>query len=291
MHATLKYLRDKTVDRLIKHTKGKRTCKSHENFKSHRLAVCSSFAISIHGPGIWIVSNNENEYIIKKTSLLMKCCNCICQFCDICIHQFSCTCPNYFINSIICKHIHFVVLQNPVNVNVNNSSQSHFYNSLMVEEPGVIENKVEEVSAVNECLSFFNATNSQNVSRCDHKDKILKELSNLQILVNSYDFTPVNDSVFQQVISNLHTAKNLLQLPSSSKQIKESFKDTKQLSACQNITPQKRFFSTQKKKKRTKEVIKNPNRDESKEILATLKGVNIPYISTTSTFDHNYYEA
>jgi hypothetical protein len=110
--------------------------------------------------------------------------------CDICVHQFSCTCPNYFINAVICTHIHLVVLQNSVNNNVNISSSLHYNNSL-AKDPVVI-NEVEEASAINECLSFFNATNSQNVSRCDRKDRILKEISNFQILVNNYNFHNVS---------------------------------------------------------------------------------------------------
>jgi hypothetical protein len=78
LHAVLKYLRDKTVDRLIKHTKGKRTCKSHEIFKSHRLAACSNFNISVQSSGIWAVSNKTNGYVVKRTVLLEKCGNFIC---------------------------------------------------------------------------------------------------------------------------------------------------------------------------------------------------------------------
>lgn len=46
LHATLKYVRDKTVDRLIKHTKGKRNYNNQKNLKSYRLAITSSFNIS-----------------------------------------------------------------------------------------------------------------------------------------------------------------------------------------------------------------------------------------------------
>ncbi|XP_050310809.1 uncharacterized protein LOC126746544 [Anthonomus grandis grandis] len=285
LHATLKYLRDKTVDRLIKHTKGKSTCKSHEIFKSHRMAVSSSFDLVVQTPGIWAVSNNLNKYIVKQIPLLKKCCSLICQFCDICVHQYSCTCPNYFINTVICKHIHFVVLKTPVNNNVNTNSL-HSY-SILDEGVDVI-NEVEEVSVMDQCLSSLKATNGETIGRCDQKDRVLKEISHLQTLVHSYDFDSDHDNIFQQVISNIQTAKNLLQLPTSKQSTIETFRDIKELSASQNVVPQKRLFSTIKKKKKAKEAIKNPNKEEIDDISAFLKGKKLPFISTNSTFDHSY---
>ena len=36
------------------------------------------------------------------------CCNACCRKCGICYHNFECTCYDYLIKSLICKHIHKV---------------------------------------------------------------------------------------------------------------------------------------------------------------------------------------
>lgn len=255
LHATLRYVRDKIVDRLIKHTKGKRNHSSQENFRSHKLASSSSFNVSEKGAGVWDVTNDNVKYRIQTTDILNKCCNFICQLCDICVHQYSCTCPNYFINSIICKHVHYVVLNNSKFKHNNEitSTSSSFLPSCEEESN---KNMAEE-STINDCLAFFTKSNDKNVNNsCDRKEKVLKEISDLQMLVHNQDFTHLSDSIFQQLIMNLHTAKNLLQLPSNTYAL-ERFKDINaDVSTSKKILPQKRFFSTHKKKKITEEKLK-----------------------------------
>lgn len=67
-------------------------------------------------------------------------------------------------------------------------------------------NQKEPAAAINKCLDFFNMSNI-NVSSCDRKEKVLKEISHLQMLVHNQDFTDLSKSIFQQLISNAHTAK------------------------------------------------------------------------------------
>lgn len=58
-------------------------------------------------------SNGHNEDV-HVTKIDVKCCSndCVayCNFCNICYHSYSCTCPDFFSKSIICEHIHLVVL-------------------------------------------------------------------------------------------------------------------------------------------------------------------------------------
>lgn len=200
LHAILQYLRDKTTDRLVKQTKGKRTCKSQEHSKSHRLAVSANFYMSLERPGVWIVGQNNDDYVVSKTSLTEKCCNRICQFCDICVHQFTCTCPHFSINGVICVHIHFVQ-SGPSDC--NNDDFDNIMSNV-------------EVSAAVESLSFCNESNSQNANECERKDELLTEISNLQMLVHSADFSRLSEGAFQQIVSNIQTSKNLLQQASTS---------------------------------------------------------------------------
>lgn len=279
---TLKYVRDKIVDRLLKHTKGKHNYYSQENFKKHKLALTSAFEMNMESPGVWKIVHDNDEYHIKKINI-QKCCNLICQYCDICFHQYTCTCQNYFIHSVICKHIHYVVFRNYVNQEQNLMSQNS--SDSKINTGSDITNAQ---SASNQCLNFF-SNNDKNACGYDRKEKILKVISDLQMLVYNQDLNQLSDSVFQQCMSNLQNSKQLLQLPSTSKSEPiESFKDTQQASTSKNILPQNRFFSTQKKKKTIGKEMKNPNKDENHEISNILKGINVKIISNDPSFDHSY---
>jgi len=55
--------------------------------------------------------NDPNQlYIILKQVNNEICCAMVCSACKICIHTFKCSCLDYSIKSIICKHIHFIAL-------------------------------------------------------------------------------------------------------------------------------------------------------------------------------------
>ncbi|KAG5894472.1 hypothetical protein JTB14_032500 [Gonioctena quinquepunctata] len=56
------------------------------------------------------VTSQTIQYSVKKISdsCPMKNCKSFCIKCKVCIHMFSCDCPDYFTNSNLCKHIHAV---------------------------------------------------------------------------------------------------------------------------------------------------------------------------------------
>ncbi|VEN58334.1 unnamed protein product [Callosobruchus maculatus] len=268
LHATLKYVRDKIVDRMVKHTKGKQNMQQTESFKRHRVAITSSFIVNSDSNESYSVIHDNNQYHVKKTNILEKCCKTGCDFCNICIHQYSCSCPDYFLNSVICKHIHYVVLKN-----VNTS-------------PLEKNNRDNGVIGVSECMDFFTATNVNPL--CDKKERIMKEISDLTMLLNTHDVTKLSDSNFQLILSNLNVTKNLIRLPAS--QEEEHFQPIMEMSACKNILPQNRFYSTKKKRQlnTSTQILKNPSMSESKNISSVLKGDNVAYISRDAGEDHSY---
>ncbi len=44
--------------------------------------------------------------IIKKTPC--KECKMKCDSCNVCIHEYECSCPDYAIHSVPCKHVHLI---------------------------------------------------------------------------------------------------------------------------------------------------------------------------------------
>ncbi|KFM67084.1 hypothetical protein X975_12047, partial [Stegodyphus mimosarum] len=63
----------------------------------------------------WIVfsskGNTSKSYLEPYSVTYEKECSCeiCCNDCNVCIHKFSCTCHDYSIRFVICKHIYFVV--------------------------------------------------------------------------------------------------------------------------------------------------------------------------------------
>ena len=60
--------------------------------------------------GHWRYENEQSNYTItmEKERCDEPRCKIRCVDCNICIHNYSCTCTDYFLNNITCKHIHLV---------------------------------------------------------------------------------------------------------------------------------------------------------------------------------------
>ncbi|XP_050516253.1 uncharacterized protein LOC126891116 [Diabrotica virgifera virgifera] len=265
LHATLKYVRDKIVGRLIKLTKGKHNINNHETIQRHRIAISSTFNMILETPGMWNLEHNAKQYTVKEHCDVSKCCNFTCTFCNICIHQYTCSCPDNFINKSICKHIHFVAINKT--------------NSGTVESDSVIE-KCEE--SVNTCVHFLS---SCNPTIDQTKEKIMKKLSSLQAKLHDTDVHAIQANILSQILHHLNTAENLMDI-SQSTVLDNNFRDTNEISINKNIEPQKRFFSTQNKR-RYDRTLKNPNIDECTEISRFLEG-DSTIISKKANEDHRY---
>ncbi|KAJ8019506.1 Zinc finger transcription factor family protein 17 [Holothuria leucospilota] len=107
----LKKAKDKAHEHYIKHEKGKVTRKVTETRKGHKPGVELVGSIEVVGDGeVWSVAQSSPEdplYIVKKTK---DSCNCKlkCNLCSVCIHMFTCSCTDYTLHSVACKHVHSV---------------------------------------------------------------------------------------------------------------------------------------------------------------------------------------
>lgn len=242
IHMLLIFIHEKSVERLIKLTKGKTTKHMIKIHACHRAAaIATNYKIFYSSENDILIRNDTNgkEYQLFKNNV-QNCCNIRCNFCNICIHGYKCTCMDFLIRSIICKHIHFLLLNGPSaqidkfheNVTVENNSQ--FIESLTQSEATVELKKQQiknDVSAIitkidNKSLSFNKiATISQHV-------KIAKELLCL-------DGSESSNTKFM-------TKKSELKEPHNKK-----------------INKQDCFFSTKKKNlKKDAKYFKKPNEDE-----------------------------
>ena len=113
LHLLLKISRDKVFERFIKTQKGKSSHRICEISKRHRNAekLIPSEILSI-GDGIWTVKSASSQQTYYSVEKKLEVCSCKlrCKDCNVCIHQYSCTCMDFLIHSTICKHIHLVMI-------------------------------------------------------------------------------------------------------------------------------------------------------------------------------------
>lgn len=161
LQVILKFVRDKSLERIIKLIKGKNTHYTREIFKKHNEAMDLNFEIEFL-ESYWTISKDCVSYTVKKI-LDTKCCEVICNICNICLHMYSCNCLQYN-NNVICEHIHFLIRH--INSEVNKCT----------EEEKITDNFVASV-----------ATTSNGPSPNNHKlsNIIMATFSKLQQL----DFT------------------------------------------------------------------------------------------------------
>jgi len=97
---------------MIKLTKGKSTSRIQEIKKRHITSISLNLNITKNDANSWNVDSEHTpnqSYVVKKNNEEI-CCVIVCSTCKICIHTFECTCLDYSIKSIICKHIHTIAL-------------------------------------------------------------------------------------------------------------------------------------------------------------------------------------
>jgi len=109
----LKYVRDKTFDRLIKLTKGKGTARINTIQERHlRSLTLSTGSVEAEGLKTWTVLGGNGRSSYKMSKLLDVCneknCQLKCQESNICVQMYVCNCPDSLIATTICKHIHLV---------------------------------------------------------------------------------------------------------------------------------------------------------------------------------------
>ena len=125
LHTLLIYARDKAFDRLIKLHKGKvsnrLTIIASRHKESSRVQEKDITALKDNMWKVASVSSERNYYVVKETDVCPIQCCMRCTECDICIHTYTCTCPDALIRHTICKHAHAVVRFDKA---INHSSQA-----------------------------------------------------------------------------------------------------------------------------------------------------------------------
>ena len=113
IHVLMKLARDKGFERLVKLEKGKTSGRITTIRKRHDTSLKLSInAVKEIDNTTWMVQSSDGAQYHTITWDQHKCpinCCLICIDCNICVHCYTCNCPDALIQSTICKHIHLVV--------------------------------------------------------------------------------------------------------------------------------------------------------------------------------------
>lgn len=112
IHSLFKIVRDKGFDRLIRLEEGHANHHINDINQRHRAAKHVTVIIQISDIE-WHVTafttTNTFYSVTKEAVVCEKNCMLKCLLCHVCVHMFSCSCPDYFTGNNLCKHIHAVI--------------------------------------------------------------------------------------------------------------------------------------------------------------------------------------
>lgn len=271
VHALMKYIRDKIIDRLIKNVKGKANSHTKNIIMRHTAAVNCSFDINNLENNSWLVTGTNDSYCITKKQEDI-CCRLICLGCNICIHSYNCTCVDYFIHSTICKHIHAVCIL------VKNKSTT---DKITLKSDSEVQQEISDhlltLSQNSSTLSSSNQANSGPQERLVTKikleinklDKSIEEVQNVEVLSHVLK-TVANENILVKVETGVSFPKVQTKEPSNKK-----------------IDKQLTFFSTKKRNLKKKHIFVKPSSEESSDIKQVIQG-NTEVIINDSRLDHSY---
>ncbi len=112
VHTLLKFARDKAFERLVKLEKGKTTGRIQRIVNRHLASKELNVELVLESSDVnWTVTSSSGERKYCVTRETDKCptnCSLRCSDCGICVHTYCCNCPDSLINNTICKHVHLV---------------------------------------------------------------------------------------------------------------------------------------------------------------------------------------
>ena len=163
-------------------------------------------------------------YIIKKQQTI--CQNCLKRWkeCNVCIHNYTCTCPNSLLSVTMCKDIHLVI---------------KYINSHMNYIPGEPSNvPVKSLNVGNEVFCEVKLLGEYTIATAIKQD-IQRDMDHLYVLLDQC----TDEYILQQIRAALNLVDaNIIEVSSR-------FNRLSNKSANKVLSSQKQLFSTQKHRK------------------------------------------
>ena len=246
----LKFVRDKSFDRIIAMTKGKSTHKLNLIHERHcRSRLMNTYNVNCEEEGLkWKVKSKDGRYTYTISKHAHSCtentCRLKCFECDnpLCVQQYTCNCPDCLIRNTICKHIHLLqrFLLNRDRIDTN-EKQLQAEASISSQEYADAE-----IGLIASHLEKKDKVDTSNI-------KAIKQAINGKLLVLQQCVEEsANKDALQQLGKQLNSAHNLFL--SLQKAPLLQLKAKSNVPSNKNIDRQRRFKSTKKKRKRAKNI-------------------------------------
>ena len=259
----LKYARDMGFDRLIKITKGKLTYRMSMICERHKQSLLLPVESVEHiGDGKWKVLSENGKTNYEVTEFVEMCpgkdvCRVACTECHLCVHAFTCTCPDSLIMSTICKHVHLVkrsLLQDPSQPpSDDNRDTSMDYPQQEIENIlTCIRSHPDDIGCSKRRIKSMLLQIMEEVDQCT-SSAALKQLEKQMRAAHSL-FASLKDEKEQQVIP----LKNNVDAPAN-----------------KNMETQPRFYSTKRRCRKAKVRLAVPTFEEQEVFLKELYNENM----------------
>ena len=238
IHSLMKSLQLKLQGRLVSLERGKLTKKISLLRKAHKIAEekLKEGDVLQTEDGVWIVPSFTQlgeTYKVHhlKLDTLHKC-NLKCEKCNICLHEFRCSCPDSAIRYNLCKHIHFTCMKTKIVSNGSSLQNDDEEVAELIIETNE-EAKEQEKRAIGKELSKHKVLNL--------KEEIKTDISAILALVETHNA----ESDLMKISQDVKTLKNKLEARKYGFQLpKVVVKNVPN----KNITPQSRSLPEKKKK-------------------------------------------
>ena len=250
---------DKAHEQFIKCDKGKVSNRIRQTRQRHPNTNDLPNIVTIEDQKWKVTSSDGNEsYTVEK---LKNDCTCKlkCSLCDVCLHMFSCACIDYLIQSVACKHTHAVRMLSSGDIPDSSADNAdHDDNDFLQDDTTAYYKKI---------LSKSEQEISRNLN--ESVRTAMKKISELTDLLKNAPNVDVVQGILHHVNAAMSVGKGLSVVGTDHDyQTKRSFSSNKVFDT------QARFYSTKKKRKKTKDsLFKLPAKKEKTDLSARLDAI------------------
>ena len=257
IQALMEYLRQKSFDRLIKFEKGKITGRIFQIHKRHTSSQSIPISlVTAVGSASWIVQSEMQSGVQYTVEELSKECSTACAIkcreCCVCVHSYSCTCPDSLLQHTICKHVHLVVRYKTSTAATAAETSSHLISQEAEDfHDDMHSTLLKEVSQAKE-----------NISLEQRKTKVMKIIQDITCLITSSS----SEDGLKTVEKMLNTVKNNL----TASAVNTSFQANSSSEPANKGIEKQRPFKAIKAKRKCNVRFTNPSLHESSCIKSML---------------------
>lgn len=257
----IKVNQDKIFQRLIKLSKGKSSFRMNVVRKRHLNSLSLDVERVKEDPihtNKWLVMSENGSHSYTVTCLQENCilenCQLRCIECGSCCHSHSCTCIDFLMNNISCKHIHLIQRARVAAGHkiTNDPSMSVEYQEAEIEST----------------YRFLQSDSVSDVERV--KSRIV---ASLETLISEVQASHAKDQEPLKCLeSQINAAKNTFRSLKENKL--EALKEQHKFPSNKSIEKQSRFISTKAKRKPARIRVAKPTYSEKQCIMETISKNN-----------------